>query len=349
MKHHKVQSSTKESTIVDVDTRSFVSRVNSKLKTVDQFKLPFHPLPSLVDLDDHHSANWNSQSLVDICDIFFLTFEIMYTGANGLRYNSCKYEKDLNEVVCDEICSACSEDLSSIFKWANGHAITDTIRKAYWLNSSFGQCNTMSEGLHETFAVIGRRLKVKDVFFNSIRLSLDTLKVRGFSLSVNLESRKRVTDQPTGSTEHHRPCESHNHVALTMINLDDGVEYIIDLAGSQFGIYGADVLRPQLVCEPLVTWRARFKHCRDDEAKFQYDNKRRLMETVARIVMDEKINFENDKCAEMLSKAKHVSKEDDEAACKAADEAMASLLLEEAVDITESTKKKSKTSKTNLK
>lgn len=341
MKHQEGQKKFKKCTgAVGIDTRSFNSRVNSKLRMVEQYSQPNYPIPSLTDIDDHLNENWNPQSLIDICDTFFTTWELMYTGSNGLRYKSFTFENDRNEVVCDEICSSNSEDLSSIFKWANGHAITDNVRKAYWLNSTFGQCNSMSEGLMETIAVIKRRLEIKEIFYDSIRLSLETLKIRGFSLKSNFGSRKCVTGQETMLEQHH-DYESHNHVALTMMGLDDKVEYVIDLTGLQFGVYGTDILRPQLVCEPLKTWRARFNFCIDDEPKYQYNAKRKLLESLARIVTEEKISFEGDRNA-AISQSKPRSKEVDEAACNAADEAMNRLLLEEDEDTSKASKNKNK-------
>jgi hypothetical protein len=186
----------------------------------------------------------------------------------------------------------------------------------------------MSEGLLETIAVIRKRLKIRIIFYNSTRVLLETLKIKGFSLATGFESRKCVTGQGTLSTEHHRPSESHNHVVLTVIGLDDKVEYIIDLTGLQFGVCGDDIMRPQLVCEPLAMWRNHFKYCRDSEPVYDIYNmgKRKLIETVARIVAEEKLSYENDRNAENLSQSN--TKDMDEAACNAADVAMARLLLE---------------------
>jgi hypothetical protein len=75
----------KNAEVVNIDRGSLVSRINNKLLMVEQFKQPNYPVPSLLDFEDHHSSNWNPESLIDICDISFLTFEIIYTGANGLR------------------------------------------------------------------------------------------------------------------------------------------------------------------------------------------------------------------------------------------------------------------------
>ena len=126
---------------------------------------------------------------------------------------------------------------------------------------------------------------------------------------------------------YHQPHEFHNHVILT-IESDDSKTFVIDLAGSQFGIFGYDAFRPHVVCEELEIWKHRFSSIAECVSVFSYPGKINLMKRISNCFAEvalQEITHRKYTSTKRIS----MSDADFNIASEAANSAMAQLLLEE--------------------
>jgi hypothetical protein len=208
---------------------------------------------------------WDATSLFDICETASMAYEISSSGMNGLRYAS--FEHDVSElsglhVVSTEVCSASEEDVSSIIKYASSDGLSDTnIMKAYWFVRTFSSCAVVASGLLATLvAVRGKSRTSVHLPSSGISLSLTSARLQGFEVCAMIDARNEVDGMPLNKRSHNKPMERISHVVVLMTD-GGGTDYVVDLAGSQFGIFGHDARRPQVVVEDVQTWKKHFLVC----------------------------------------------------------------------------------------
>jgi hypothetical protein len=169
--------------------------------------------------------------------------------------------------------------LSSVETWLGGAACTESVMKAYWFTRTFSNCSAMSKMLMEALHVLTQGRKPIQLSFGSVSLDANTARIEGLSV-LKKDNRSfynlyNSSEAGAQSNEAHRPGESHNHVVVVLKETGSDTEYVLDLTGTQFGFFGFDPLRPQIVCEPYSVYIQRFKHAEiavpryPDEGKIQ--------------------------------------------------------------------------------
>jgi len=239
------------------------SKLNNEIRKFQKkYYMTYIPTPSIDDNDIITGLDF--ENLVDVCRLSCQIWELAHTGMNGLRYENYVETSDFVKVYSSEVCKANSEDLSSIRKWCNRQSLTPEIRRAYWLSSTISNCASISF----LFDIVLKKLKNKNkaiIRYDNVLFQLDSAIIRGYSIlkKGNFESYQYCNNRVDQS---HTKYESHNHVVM-IIKDQLNHEYVIDLTGSQFGIFG-NVDTPQIVILPIDDWRNRFSSCRDSTPSF---------------------------------------------------------------------------------
>lgn len=214
---------------------------------------------------------------------------------NGLRFepfqlkrysaDSCGLVKSIH-VVSKELCQASHEDLSSITKYASGKQINDDIRIAYWLARTFGNCEAISSCLLAALIELSKSGVKTVVTKDGITLLVKSARLQGYSVAQRMDSRNEISGTALDSRTHHEPGEWHTH-RVVILSDKDGSDYVVDLAGIQFGIVGKDNTRPQIFIDEAGAWKRQFKECSESSRRppAELSGKVDLLGKVARCVI----------------------------------------------------------------
>lgn len=259
---------------------SCLDQLNAELAEV--FKLHDNiPLPKLHTAEAF--SGWCPNSILHACDTACLAWEVTDSGMNGLRFMSF-HDSDQLRVVSTEVCGPHQEDLSSISKYANGLELSPELHKAYWFVQSFSNCLCIAHGLHQVLTSLAS-FSETIAAPGGVILNLKTANLLNFEVMLDVDAINEVTGVPLDSRSHHRPLEPILHTVVTLS--DRWTTYVIDLAGSQFGIFGDNSLRPQVVFEEVGVWKERFVCC--EPALFhepqELRSKIRLLDQVVKSVL----------------------------------------------------------------
>lgn len=224
--------------------------------------------------------------LSDIVAIAMKAWELSHSGVNGLRFGT--YEESAKKIVCvsTEKCTASSEDLSSFEEYLGGLEPSDIARRAYWFARVFNNCSSIATCLKTVLDILKSKHKGASLNYQGLSFLPESAEIVGFSLlkkagfeSFTLDS-NNLEPTPEG---HHAANESHNHVVISIKTQRDE-EYIIDLSGLQFGIYGRNPMQPYLVVEPTEQWKTRFKVCNSAAPIMSYGAKTLLCKAVSTMI-----------------------------------------------------------------
>ena len=250
----------------------------------------YMPTPNVSAL---RNLSYDLSNAFDVCDFVACVWELTHTGMSGLRYNRHVYSDKKWTVYCDEVGSNTSEDLSDMSTWLAGASPTIGRVRSYWFVRMFTNCSTIAKGLFKALEMLKNTLPYKTIDYNGITLDLKTAEIRGYSLLqrdgceyYNLFNR---SEADALSNEAHRIGESHNHVVISIKEKGTDNKYILDLAGSQFGIFGEDPQRPHIVIEPEEEYMKHFKRIRYDTPGYPYEDKIAQFEKLVSTLLLERI------------------------------------------------------------
>jgi hypothetical protein len=143
-------------------------------------------------------------------------------------------------------------------------------------------CATMAVGLISTLKTLSK--VQRNIRVGGTTLSIQSAELRGFAVCSPIESELMFGTEESGPDSRHRFMEGINHVVVVLKEEGEGPgvqEFVVDLAAAQFGIFGAERLRPQIVVEELDEWMKHFRFCRPAVPVLSYPAKTKLMEAVS--------------------------------------------------------------------
>eukprot|EP00592_Proboscia_alata_P006532 CAMPEP_0194357900 /NCGR_PEP_ID=MMETSP0174-20130528/5309_1 /TAXON_ID=216777 /ORGANISM="Proboscia alata, Strain PI-D3" /LENGTH=296 /DNA_ID=CAMNT_0039128101 /DNA_START=106 /DNA_END=996 /DNA_ORIENTATION=+ len=220
------------------------------------------PRPSLDP--DVVPATWNPNCIFDVCETVSMAWQITSSGMNGLRFTSFTQDASGLRVLSTEVCKAGDEDLSSIIKYApSGEHSDPSLQKAYWLASTFTSCQTIASGLLTMCIELSRSFTFTRAP-GDISLILKSARLQFYIIHTTLDVRNEISGVPLDTRSYHMPLEPHSHVVMLLTD-HNGIDYVVDLAGSQFGVFGPDAKRPQVVVEEVGKWKDNFSLCLNND------------------------------------------------------------------------------------
>ena len=262
--------------------------INNELSQFFRQACPYIPTPQIraaLEPIDY-------TQLSDIAAIAMKAWELSHSGLNGLRFGT--YEESEKKIVCvsTEKCSSSSEDLSSFEEYLGSTKPSDIARRAYWFTRVFNNCSSIALCLKTVLDILNAKHKSASINYEDLTFMPESAEIVGFSVlkkagfeSLTLDSNNMVP-APEG---HHSVNESHNHVVIAIKTQKDE-EYVIDLSGPQFGIFGQDPIQPYLIVEPIERWKTRFRMCRPTAPAMSYGAKNVLVKAVSTIIGNAYLN-----------------------------------------------------------
>jgi hypothetical protein len=209
-------------------------------------------------------VTWDPNCIFDVCETASMAWEITSSGLNGLRYTSFTQNSSGVRVLSAEVCKATDEDLSSVIKYAASDNPGEDLRKAYWLAQTFASCQTIASGLLAMCVELSHSFEFTCAP-DGTQLNLNSARIQKYSICTMVDVRNEIAGVPLCTRSHNRLREPIHH-AVVLLTDDAGIDYVADLAGSQFGVFGPDSQRPQIVFEEMGKWKENFAMCIDIRA-----------------------------------------------------------------------------------